>query len=151
MFCYKTCGLAFVFLFGMIYLTFSVDKTNLKDSLMNTLDKQNQKKYENIVKERRDLYLTGYLLGFAIALIALLVIPKSFGRYSQVCFVIAVSYIIMYFFYTLSPKSDYMILHLNDLNQRQKWLNIYKTMQYNYHLGLLLGIVFIGLFMLSFS
>jgi uncharacterized membrane protein YkgB len=41
----------------------------------------------------------------------------------------------------LSPKTDYMILHLNEENQRKEWLKINKTMQFKYHIGLLLGIV----------
>ena len=147
MFCYKTCGLAFVFLFAMLYLTFSVDKNQLNDNLMATLDSKKQAIYKKIVNERRGLYIKGYLIGFIIALGVLLQAGDRLNKNGKICMVIAISYIVMYFYYTLSPKSDYMVLHLDKEEQRRKWLDVNKTMQYNYHMGLLLGMVFIGTFM----
>ena len=40
-----------------------------------------------------------------------------------------------------------MIKHLNSQDEKNAWLKIYKTMQYNYHLGFVLGLIgmiFIG-------
>jgi len=40
-----------------------------------------------------------------------------------------------------------MILHIEGDTQKKAWLGVYKVMQYNYHLGALLGLVgalFIG-------
>ena len=34
-----------------------------------------------------------------------------------------------------------MIEHLNNKEQTKAWLAIYKTMQFKYHFGLLLGII----------
>ena len=34
-----------------------------------------------------------------------------------------------------------MVVHLDDEDQRKAWLEIYRTMQYNYHLGFALGLV----------
>ena len=65
----------------------------------------------------------------------------------NICFVLATSFTVNYFFYILHPKSDYMVLHLKNLEEKHAWLNIYKTMQFNYHLGFALGLVgmiFIG-------
>ena len=42
-----------------------------------------------------------------------------------------------------------MLLHLESREQREAWLKIYKHCQYNYHLGLILGIV--GAVLLSTS
>ena len=53
----------------------------------------------------------------------------------------AISYSVNYFFYILHPKTDYMVLHLNTEKERKAWLDIYKTMQFNYHLGFALGLV----------
>ena len=44
-----------------------------------------------------------------------------------------------YFFYILSPKSKYMISYLKSGEQVEQWLKIYKQMQFNYHIGFLLG------------
>jgi hypothetical protein len=47
----------------------------------------------------------------------------------------------------LSPKSDWMVLHFeNDNNSNNNhsdaanWLRVYRGMQVNYHVGLVLGI-----------
>ena len=34
-----------------------------------------------------------------------------------------------------------MITHLKSEEEREAWLNIYKTMQFNYHLGFVLGLI----------
>ena len=60
---------------------------------------------------------------------------------NKICFIGGITLLVNYFYYMLSPKTDYMILHLNEENQREKWLNIHKTMQFKYHIGLLLGII----------
>jgi hypothetical protein len=46
-----------------------------------------------------------------------------------------------YFYYILSPKSDWMILHIEGDKQKKAWLSVYRIMQYNYHFGALLGLV----------
>jgi hypothetical protein len=66
---------------------------------------------------------------------------KKFKTLTKMCIVLAISFTVNYFYYILSPKSDYMILHLNTPNERMAWLNIYKTMQLNYHLGFALGLI----------
>ena len=44
-----------------------------------------------------------------------------------------------YFYYILSPKSKYMVSYLEGKDQIKQWLKIYKQMQFNYHIGFLLG------------
>ena len=38
-----------------------------------------------------------------------------------------------------------MVLHLESKKEKKAWLNIYKTMQFNYHLGFVLGLIGMGL------
>jgi hypothetical protein len=45
-----------------------------------------------------------------------------------------------YFYYVLSPKSDWMVLHLKKSSDAANWLQVYRAMQVNYHVGLVLGI-----------
>ena len=51
-----------------------------------------------------------------------------------------------YLYYMLKPKSDWMILYLNDPKQRELWLDIYKTMKQKFHLGFLFGLVAVMMF-----
>ena len=48
---------------------------------------------------------------------------------------------IHYMYYTLSPKSDYMLNHLTTSKQNKAWLEMYKHMKFKYHSGFLFGIL----------
>ena len=50
----------------------------------------------------------------------------------------------------LSPKTDWMLNHVNSAEQTQAWLKMYRAMQYYYHAGLALGILGVGIFAYSF-
>ena len=135
-----------MFLTANLYVTFTADKTKQKQEFYNTLSEDKIEKYENIIKERRGIYLKGYGLGLILAFLSLFLYEK-FGLndkrkgLNKICFIGGITLLVNYFYYMLSPKTDYMILHLNEENQREKWLTINKTMQFKYHIGLLLGII----------
>ena len=144
MHCYL-CAVSFVFLFSMVYMTIMKNRSLLDDfahALRYNMDLQ--KRYENIVRERRNIYYQGFTLGIVISIIVLLVF-KMDTTY-RVCTSAAITFIITYFYYLFKPKSDYMIIHMNDYRLREKWLNIYKHMQFNNHMGFFLGLVFIMIF-----
>lgn len=139
MLCGITCSVGLMFLIANLYVTFTADKTKQKQEFYNTLSEDKIEKYEGIIKERRTIYLKGYGLGLILAFISLFLYDKRKGL-NKICFIGGITLVVNYFYYMLSPKTDYMILHLNEENQREKWLNINKTMQFKYHIGLLLGI-----------
>ena len=144
MLCHKSCLIAGAFIFSSIFLCMRVDKQSLKDPLFQQLSEENKKRYLNITQERRNIYFKGFALGFIISILALYGLnnqKKKTSRMSNICFVMAISYSVNYFFYILHPKTDYMVLHLNTEKERKAWLDIYKTMQFNYHLGFALGLV----------
>ena len=146
MVCGITCSIGIMFLIANLYVTFTADKTKQKQKFYTTLSEDKIEKYEDIINERRTIYLKGYGLGLIIAFI-LLFLYENFGFndkkkvMNKVCFIGGITLLVNYFYYMLSPKTDYMILHLNEENQRKEWLKINKTMQFNYHVGLLLGII----------
>jgi len=135
-----------MFLIANLYVTFTADKIKQKEDFYNTLSQDKIERYEVIINERRTIYLKGYGLGLILAFISLFLYEK-FGwndkkkGLNKVCFIGGITLLVNYFYYMLSPKTDYMILHLNEENQRKEWLKINKTMQFKYHIGLLLGIV----------
>ena len=144
MVCGTSCIIAGAFIFSSVFLSMRVDKYALKDPLFQKISSENRKKYMMITNERRNIYLKGFGLGFIMSILFLLISyqqGKKFSSITKMCGVLAISFIVNYFYYILSPKSDYMILHLNTPIERQAWLNIYKTMQFNYHLGFVLGLI----------
>ena len=58
----------------------------------------------------------------------------------------AITFTTNYLYYILSPKTTYMIQHLEYQKQIDEWLKIYRTMQVKYHIGLVLGICAIMIF-----
>jgi hypothetical protein len=43
-----------------------------------------------------------------------------------------------------------MLNHITDAEQTQAWLKMYQTMQYYYHMGMVLGIVGVGVLAYAF-
>jgi hypothetical protein len=146
MLCGITCSIGLMFLIANLYVIFTADKIKQKEDFYNTLSQDKIERYEGIINERRTIYLKGYGLGLILAFISLFLYEK-FGwndkkkGLNKVCFIGGITLLVNYFYYMLSPKTDYMILHLNEENQRKEWLKINKTMQFKYHIGLVLGIV----------
>ena len=96
----------------------------------------------------------GYSLGLVLSLIIILYNYKlsknKLTTTSLVCLVIVVSFLTNYFYYILSPKSTYMLDHINSPEQTKAWLAMYKAMQFNYHFGMVIGIIAVGVLAFAF-
>lgn len=150
MVCMIHCGLAMVFLIGMIYFAFSVDKTTVAQSLYSQLNAQQQTKYTEIIQKRRSIYLTGFGLGTALAFLAILYNHSKRGskiRWSDLCLIGSIVFLTSYFYYILSPKPELMVVYLTTESQRKAWADIYRTMSFHYHFGLFLGILAVVIFL----
>ena len=95
--------------------------------------------HEGITKERLSIYIQGLILG---VLLAVLVTFNSYlkGK-NKLCVFVVIALGVNYLFYSLHPKSTYMLLHLNSQQQNEAWLNIYKEMKLRCKLGVLLGLI----------
>lgn len=142
MICYKCCGLALVFLIANIFMIFSCNK-KLKEDFKNTLSQEQKDLYQSIINERKLIYYGGYLLGIFLSILVVAFFKKllKLNKMSNVCIIATITFVTNYLFYILYPKKDYMILHLKNKEQIEEWLDIYKYMQFRYHLGFVLGIV----------
>ena len=120
----------------------SVSKTQ-HDLLKNVFSDELDKKYDEIVKERRNLYLQGLILGMGLASIWLVMNRKLLGknRFYYISIFFSVSLLTALLYYMLMPKSDYMLNHLKSPEENKAWLNMYRTMQSRYLYGLLLGTI----------
>tara|TARA_Y100000768_G_C23982265_1_gene686584 strand:- start:3033 stop:3509 length:477 start_codon:yes stop_codon:yes gene_type:complete len=149
--CSVLCIIGLVFLIANIYLSIRVDKSRDKKAFYDTLTPTLKEKYEAIIIERRNIYLTGYAYGLLLALI-LLFSNKYFSKKQKISrtpsigIMVGVTLLTNYFYYILTPKSDLIVTKLDKEEQRLAWQKIYKTMQFNYHIGLVLGIIASGFF-----
>jgi hypothetical protein len=146
MVCSTSCVVAIVFIVAMIFTMYGSDKTNAIQNFTRLLTPQQVALYQKIANERRHIYFIGFGLGLIASFIFLAwnhtskAGSRRLNRTSTVCIVGGITFTVNYFYYMLAPKSDWMILHIDGDTQKKAWLQVYKLMQYNYHLGALLGL-----------
>lgn len=147
MICYPICAVATVFLVSMLYVTFMVDKNYLNNTLMTDLTPQLKQEYLKRVTERRNIHMTGFIGGLAIALIVLFLLRQTvhFGSMSSACVLIVVTYVVSLTYYYLTPKLPLFVTLLDKKQDRDNWAKIYNYMKYNYIMSFVFGIFFVGL------
>ncbi len=146
MVCISNCIIASGFIMSSLILALSTDKNNLHENFIKILSPHQKEIYRKIINERKQIFIEGYFLGLLIALILIFYnkYNKIFDDKTLVCSVIMITGFVKYFYYTLKPKSDYMLLHLYSAEQNKRWLDIYKHMKNRCHLGFVIGIVGAG-------
>ena len=152
--CSISCSVSAVFIIGMIYMNYSIATSQIILKYKAQLPENLQKIYEQITNERTTIYYQGYLLGFILSLIIIIANVysdhKMLSTTSLVCLVLAISFITNYFYYTLSPKKNWMLNYIKTPDQTKAWLQMYRGMQVYYHTGLVLGIIAVGIFAYAF-
>ena len=152
--CSITCLVAMTLIISMIYFHNATIKSKVVQEYKKHLPSNLQTLYDKITQERMRINYYGYILGLVLSLIIILYNYKSkqnkLTNTSLVCLVIVVSFFTNYFYYMLSPKTTYMLEHINSPEQIKAWLTMYKSMQYNYHLGFVIGIMSIAVLAYAF-
>jgi hypothetical protein len=145
--------LAFYLTFAFIASTLATmhvtdPKTNLKQNLANLLTPKERQHYQDIITMRRNIYFQGLVFGILVALFVIFIAPKimpiKMKKSTNLFTAISITFVVNYFYYILYPKDKYMIELLDTKEENKAWLEIYKTMQFRYHLGFLFGLVAAG-------
>ena len=152
--CSISCIISAVFVIGMIYFYNMTDKSEIVKHYKEKLPTDLQKRYEKIAKERMIISYYGYGIGLLFSLFIIFYNLKikrvKMNTFALVCTVMATCFLTNYFYYMLAPKSDWMLNHTNNQEQVKAWLQMYREMSYNYHAGLALGIVGVGILAFAF-
>jgi hypothetical protein len=152
--CTISCMISAIFVIGMIYFYNMTDKSAIVKHYKSSLSSDLQKRYEKITKERTNIGYQGYVLGVILSLGIIFYNLKikhlKMKTTSLVCTVTATAFITNYFYYILSPKSDMMLNHMSNQEEVKSWVLMYREMQYNYHMGLVLGIIGVGILAFAF-
>ena len=147
--CAISCMISAVFIIGMIYFYNRTDKSVIVKQYKGKMSPDLQDRYDKISRERMLISYQGYAAGVIISLF--IIFYKGIKNpYSLVCTVMATCFLTNYFYYMLHPKSDWMLNHVGSQEEVKAWLQMYREMQYNYHTGLALGIVAVGVFAFAF-
>lgn len=152
--CSITCLIATALIISSIYFHNATSKSKIVQEYKKQLPSNLQNLYEKISAERLRLNYYGYTLGLVLSLIIILynysLKRNKLTTTSLVCLTIVVSFFTNYFYYILSPKSMYMLDHINSPEQTKAWLTMYREMQYNYHFGFVVGIIAVGVLAFAF-
>ena len=152
--CSITCMIAVALIIASIYFQNATSKSKIVKEYKKQLPPNLDNLYKKIVSERMRLNYYGYSLGLVLSLVIILynysLKRNKLTTTSVVCLVIVVSFLTNYFYYILSPKSTYMLDHINSPEQTKAWLTMYREMQYNYHLGFIVGIISVGVLAFAF-
>jgi len=141
-----TCGIAFAFLGGMLWIIIAANRNTMKD-FESTLSPKQLVVMEDVKKMRFQIWIKGLFFGFIIALLAARFLPINLGGQNMnACAVAAIAMGINYFYYSFASKPLRMIDHLQP-GQVSGWSAVSKDMQKKYHIGLILGLV--GSFLLT--
>ena len=147
MVCLRSCSMSLVFLFSMLYMTLTIDKDAMTENLVKHFNAKQIEYYKRVIKERTVIYLTGFGIGLVSSLALLFTLKNKLklNPWIITCTCVSLSYIVMYFYYTLSPKMDLMVVQLDKKEARLAWQEYYTTMKNKYHISMLLGFVFVSL------
>ena len=149
--CSISCAISCIFIIGMIYFYNATDKSDIVKQYKATLPLELQQRYEKITDERRNISYQGYLLGLLLSIVILFYNGRiKMNTISLVCTVMSTCFLTNYFYYMLSPKSDWMLNHTTNQDQVNAWLIMYREMSYNYHVGIVFGIIAVGIFAFAF-
>ena len=152
--CVISCMVSAIFVIGMIYFYNMTDKSKIVKHYKSSLSSDLETRYEKISNERANISYQGYALGVILSLGIIfynLKIKRSkMNTPALVCTVIATAFITNYFYYILSPKSNWMLNYTSNQEEVKAWLLMYREMQFNYHMGLVLGIIAVGVLAYAF-
>ena len=136
--CLNYCVLGSAFLGSSILTMMSSKYSKNFVNFRKLLNKSQLDIYNVISKERMSIYIKGLILGILLAVLK--TFNSSLKGTNKLCVFVVIALGVNYLFYSLHPKSSYMLLHLTSQQQNEAWLNIYKEMKLRCKLGLLLGV-----------
>jgi uncharacterized protein YacL len=151
--CSVTCSIALVFIIGKIYFYNATTNSEIVKHYKEKLPTYLRNLYDKLSNERLRISYYGYALGLFLSFFIIyynLQSKKKINITPLVCIVITTCFVTNYFYYILTPKSDWMLNHINTPEQTKLWLQMYRSMSVYYHSGLVLGILAVGIFAFAF-
>ena len=152
MVCGITCFFAFAIIASMFVMTLLTKNNPHVVEYKKSLAPELQVIYDSIVDERTTISMTGYAIGlfFSIVFILFTSRARKLAVSGMVCLAVLISFIVHHMYYMMSPKSKYMVSYLQTKEEKENWLKVNRSMQFNYHLSFLIGITGVGVLAYAF-
>ena len=96
--CRISCAISIIFIIGMIYMTNAMTNNDTMKLYEKQLPANLQTVYKQIVDERKQIYYTGYGLGFVIAILFIMynniILKKTLSTISMICITTTSAFIV---------------------------------------------------------
>ncbi len=136
--CYDSALVGVGLLGASVYTSFVPD--NEVHKLKNILSGDDIDAYKRINNERFSLYFQGLTIGFIIVVLVNFLYGENISNpYHKTTLFLLIILGFSLFYYLLSPKSDYMLNHINSEKENKAWLDVYLTMKNRYLWGFVFG------------
>jgi len=137
------CYLAGTVGVGLLGATFyTMTAQSVANEYRGKLKQSSLDAYDNIVKERSNIYFQGLILGLVISYLVLFQISPTkqiANMFHRITLSLAIVVLVSSAYYCISPKSDYMLNHVTNGEESRAWLEMYKAMKHRYATGFILG------------
>lgn len=138
--------ISFALFIGSIYVSLANNNKYIK-----TLNKSELEMRKKVVKERARIYLIANLSAFLLVTLLMINNINMKSRTNNAWMYTAIYFLTEYFVYMLLPKKHWMLHSVENKQDALDWLNKYKMMSRNYHIGMLLGILAVGIFTYNYK
>lgn len=132
------CLIGSALLGSNIYLMMKSKDSKIFTNFQKLLNDQQKEIHSKVKDERLNLYLQGLVIGLVLAFL-FVGMMKTKSKNNKLCVFVAIALGFNYVYYSLMPKSNYMLLHLDTPEQNAAWLEIYKEMKLRCMLGMIIG------------
>jgi hypothetical protein len=131
---------------GSIYVSLANN-----DKYIKTLNEKEMEMRKKVVKERSRIYLIASL---SALLLTTFLMFNNFGlknNRNNAWMYTAIYFLTEYFVYMLMPKKHWMLHSVENKQDALDWLEKYRYMSRNYHIGMLMGILAVGIFTYNYQ
>ena len=139
MICWGSCIVASALLGSSVVFMLKSEDREKHDRLVSLLTEEQVQIYEFIKRERASLYATGLLIGVLTGLFYLRMINKKGWKVD--CGFVAIVMTVAGMYYSMMPKTTYMLNHLEGREQVDAWLDVYNEMKFRCHAGMVVGVM----------
>jgi uncharacterized protein YacL len=106
-----------------------------------TLTEDQKKIYDEIRADRRRLSVEGLVLGVLIAGLYTVYLSKKRPPVVNTCMTLLIVLFVMCAYYTLMPKSKWMLNNVSSKESVDSWLEVYKMWSWNKCFGIVAGVI----------
>ena len=126
----------------MVFTMIKSKKSEVYRRFESLLTEEQKKINGEIKEERARIYLQGIVLGFVLAIVVFMMAKdKVIGMFPRMCLFLFVGLGTASLYYSLMPKSKWMLDFLTTPEQSSAWLDIYQEMKSHHYKGLLFGAI----------